>query len=164
MPQFDIETYEVHSTAFPKWHRRYLMLVSPDLSHGIRHRVHMHFSSSPMTFNNGRMIGVAGNVGGLNFDGVNFAVYFRDSAFDEIYEILRSENPVSFKYFLRDIATAPEATAKWVSSAGIVTGPERLGEGPADADAGLLQARMLLGDLAPSGDGLEHAVQEPEAA
>ena len=163
MPQFEIETYEIQSTAGSDRHRRYLKLVSPDLAHGIRNRAHIYFISSRPGFDSGNAIGVAGNVGGLNFNGITFSVWFGGGTFDEVYEILRSEKPVSFRYSLRDIQSAPEATAKWVSSAGLVTGPELPGEGPADADAALGQVRrMLLSEGDGAADGL--ALPELDAA
>ena len=144
MAQFEIETYEVETSSFANNHRHYLKLISPDLSHGIRHRVHLYFDPIPSNFTNENAVGIAINVGGLNYNGITFSVWFREHTFDEVYDLIRSEKPVFFRYYLKDFQSAPNSTTKWTRSAHIVTGAELPGEGPADPDAALTQITSLL--------------------
>ena len=162
MPQFEIETYEVESSIHTFGPRRRLRLVSPDLAHGIRNRVDLYFTENRPPFPNGSGVGVAANVGGLNYDGITFVVWAEPDSFGEIYDIVRNESPVYFRYDLREIGSArPGTTHRWVPWAHVTTGPELPGEGPADADAALAEVRRLMAAAPAGGDGAEQHVSEP---
>ncbi len=136
MPGFEIETYSVTCGEggfdwFPTIDRR-IYVESPDLSHGIRYRASLEFGSKPAAWEN---LGVALNVGGLNFNGVTMFVFLPPDRYAHIYDILRSEKPVRLLYSLRDLPGNPGSTTKYITRAAVGSGPELPGEGPLDPDS-----------------------------
>lgn len=149
MAQFEIETYELQTSSYHSDHKHTIRLISPDLSHGIRNRVTLYFDSMPSYFSSDNIVGFASNVGDLNYDGLSIIAWFREHAFDEVYDILRSEAPIHFRYYLRNMPANPTGTTKFLTSALIATGAEPAGEGLADAQAAISHFRFLtqIGDV-----------------
>ncbi len=150
MAQFDVETYTVSvatstgDTAQPR-----LVMTSPDLTHGIRHRLTILFESTPKTFRDEKAVGYATNVGGANYDGINVLCWMSPSMFDEVYDMVRNESPIKVVFSHKDLPKAPTSTTKFVRHLRVGTDDEVPGEGGADADADSL----FVAELAAAGPG-----------
>lgn len=126
MPEFVIEAYTLTlgRTAGGRFAR--LFMTSPTLSHGIVNRGSLAFRES--------QAGLGGNVynvGGLNYNGISVYGDLPFEDFDRIYDAVRSESPVSLRYYYASGST----TTRALRSVFVATGEEIPGEGPEDEDA-----------------------------
>ncbi len=152
MPSFEVETYKVsvaanvNDSAQPR-----LFMVSPDLSHGIRNRATILFESVTSGLRTHNAIGVVTNVGGLNFNGINVIAWMSPSMFDEVYDIVRNEEPITVTYTYKDVPDQPSSTTKYLTSIKIGTDDELPGEGSPDTDVSSLESLAL--ELVSAGNG-----------
>jgi hypothetical protein len=126
---FQIENYTVSAVRGPGPSYRIIILTGVELMHGIRHGAEIYFYRPQDV----RGLGDVSNVDQPNFNGQFAIAFFPLTDYWEIYDILRSERPVFFRYTyeprdrdrtrpgFRDLITV------WVN-----TGPEPPGQGPAD--------------------------------
>lgn len=102
---------------------RVLELRGKKQAHGIRTKVLLAFSSSFSAFNEP----VVGNWSGKFDDAI--VGFMHLSEFQYYYDVLRSEKPVFFRYQFK------EGASGHITSIGITTSTEPLGEGLADTSA-----------------------------
>jgi len=127
--KFVIESYKVTAVQTALETRYHLSLVSPDLSHGIRTRALLIFTSTTSLFKQWKGIGMAENVGGANFDGINMTISCDFNLFDGFYAILSTEKPVYLLFWYDNLPNSdPNGTSKMVLSIELSTDSERPGD------------------------------------
>jgi hypothetical protein len=123
---------------------RLLVLTSVAWDHNnIRHRAAIYFYDNPPA-----ALGYVTNVDQPNFNGHYVNANFHKSDFWEMYDILRSEQPVYLDYFYRPSWYAPEHPRRKLTIVWLITGAEPIGEGPAEPTGPALP--MLLESMALS--------------
>lgn len=139
---FDVESYTVltnqqGNTLSGAW--RNIVLTSPDLSHGIRHRASLFFFESGSA-----TLGAVTNVDQPNFDGLTAHAFCRKPDFAEWYDILRNEKPLkcAFGYSGPEYdPNQPRRELYWIQ---LYTGQqEPPGEGPEEVLARLFSGETL---------------------
>lgn len=126
MPEFVIDAYTLTlgRTATGRFARLYV--TSPTLSHNIVNRGSLSFRDSQTDLS-----GSVYNVGGLNYYGISVHANLPFEDFERIYDAVRSESPVSLRYYYASGST----TTRALRSVFVATGEEIPGEGPEDEDA-----------------------------
>lgn len=127
MPEFVIEAYTLTVGRNNGGRFARLFMTSPTMSHGIVNRGSLSFRE-----NQAGLGGNVFNVGGLNFNGISVYADLPFADFDRIYDAVRSESPVSLRYYHASGST----TTRALNAVYVATGEEIPGEGPEDADAG----------------------------
>ena len=126
MPEFVIDAYTLTLGRNNGGRFARLFVNSPTMTHAIVHRGSLSFRES--------QTGLGGNVynvGGLNHNGISVYADLPFEEFDRIYDAVRSEAPVSLRYFHASGST----TTRALRAAYVATGEEIPGEGPEDDDA-----------------------------
>jgi hypothetical protein len=123
--KFQIESYKVDIQQFDSAYSCLITLVSPDLSHGIRHRANVVFIPKNNFSPN---VGAAANVGGQNFNGIQVAVWFSQNALATFYQVLSTEKPVYLQFDYKDAPGSPNGTNKIITSASLLTDSEFPGD------------------------------------
>ncbi len=126
MPEFVIEAYTLTlgRTASGRFAR--LFVTSPTMSHYIVNRGSLNFREGQSGLG-----GNVYNVGGLNYNGISVYADLPFDDFERIYDAVRSESPVSLRYYYAPGST----TTRALRSVFVATGEEIPGEGPEDEDA-----------------------------
>ncbi len=126
MPEFVIEAYTLTLGRNSSGRFARIFVTSPTMSHGIVNRGSLRFRES--------QTGLGGNVynvGGLNYNGISVYGELPFGDFDRIYDAVRSESPVSLRYYYGPGTT----TTRALQAVYVATGEEIPGEGPEDEDA-----------------------------
>jgi hypothetical protein len=126
MPEFVIDAYTLMLGNNGTGRFAQLFMTSPTLSHGIVNRGSLRFRENATG-----LTGNVYNVGGLNFNGISVYADLPFEEFDRIYDAVRSEAPVSLRYYHASGSTTTRARR----AAYVATGEEIPGEGPEDEDA-----------------------------
>ncbi len=151
MASFEVETYTVSITASSSDSAQpRMLLVSPDLAHGIRNRANLIFEPTPQGFIDNNSNGYATNVGGANFDGITIVAWMSSGVFDDVYDLIRNESPVRVVFHYKDIPGNPSSTTKYLTSIRVGTEAEVPGEGDGDPDAAMILVTDLTLDGAPA--------------
>jgi hypothetical protein len=126
---FELETYSVltsHGGGGLTY--RALGLVSKPLAHGIRPMATLYYMESPPAH-----AGWVHNVDQPNFNGQAVYAYSRLTNFADVYDIVRSEKPISVSYFYAGPDFDPSQPVRSLSFIQVYTGlAEPPGEGPKD--------------------------------
>jgi hypothetical protein len=123
---FDVKSYSVTiNHGNPKTSERVLLLDSGDLSHGIRALAYLNFVESP------KALGTI-ELHELTYIGPRISCYFQAGEFEEIYDLLRSERPVTFGYAWATEGPGGTGDTRNLVGVQLKTGAEPLGEGPVD--------------------------------
>lgn len=128
--QFAIESYKVILTQHSNQNSRELLLVSPDLSHGIRYKATVQFDSSPNSYAKWNGVGIALNLGGANTDPIELTISCHSDLFDGFYQVLSNEKPV-YLFFAYDNWPEdpnPQSTKKLIVLIQLLTDSELPGD------------------------------------
>jgi hypothetical protein len=153
MAEFQIEDYRVNAWRGQGSSVRLIQITSVALAHGIRHRAAIYFVDSPPA-----TLGFVSNVDQPNFNGYYAVANWHKSDFAEIYDVLRSELPVSFLFFYTPPGYDPNDPNRDLTFTWFYTGDEPVGEGPAEPVSVVsildpLGENGVLGTKVADGDG-----------
>lgn len=141
MPQFEIKDYAVNTarTQGPSGPQPVLWVrISSGLLAGdIRHQANLNFRESPPT-----NLGWVTNVDQPNFRGYFLSTEWSKSDFAQFYDVLRSERPLYFSFAYTPSGYNPADPTRDLTISWLYTGPEPLGEGPAEMLPGVSSSEM----------------------
>jgi len=127
VPSFKIETYTVVISPSVGDSNRIVTLTSVAAFHGIRHHARVTFSDPAP-----EALGFVANVDQPNFNGHGVIAFLNLSDYADTYDVLRSEEPVSFFYRYTPSGFDARRPTRLLDSVAVGTGEEPLGEGPED--------------------------------